>query len=805
MTKHINKNIFSRSFSPKLWQTFILLLLASNLMAQTGTLKGRVYDALNNEALPFVNVVISNTTTGAVTDIDGNFIITGVKPGYVTLSVSFVGYKTYITPELLVSNAKAVEIDIALEQTDQSLDEVVINASPFVKTEESPVSLRSIGVKEIETNPGSNRDISKVIQSFPGVAFTPSNRNDVIVRGGAPSEARYYLDGVEIPNINHFATQGASGGSNGIINSDFIREVNFYAGAFPANRGNALSAVFDFKQIDGNDEKFKFRGTVGASETSFTLDGPLSDKTTVIASVRRSYLQFLFKIIGLPFEPTYNDFQFKSRTRIDAKNEITIIGLGAYDVNKLNTSIENPTEDQRYILNFLPVSKQWNYTLGAVYKHYSENSYQTIVLSRNMLENSAYKYLNNDESSETNKLLEYKSWEIENKLRVEQTTRIGNYKINFGVNGEFAKYTNDTYQKIFVANNLKTVEYSSLLDFFKYGAFGQVSHEFMDNTLTLSLGFRMDGNTYSESMANPFSPRFSASYKLTDDLSINFNTGRYYQTPAYTTLGFRENNKFVNKENNLKYITSDHIIGGFEYRLGETSIFTVESFGKFYQNYPVSITDKISLANRPADFGVVGDEAVTSTGGGRAYGFEVYNQNRFPNKLNLIFSYTFVRSEFENDDESFSPAAWDNKHLLIVTASKDFGKGWNAGVKWRFAGGLPYTPYDLEKSSLRAAWDVRNQPYLDYNNVNGERFAAFHQLDLRIDKSFFLRKTTLRFYIDVQNAYNFKSESQDRVTNSDVNGAVQIDPNDPTKYVLRSIANDGSGTVLPTIGIVIDF
>lgn len=786
----------------------IMLLFAGNLLAQNGVVKGRIFDALNNEPLPFVNVIITNTQVGAISDIDGNFLITGVKPGYITITVSFVGYKTYTTPELLVSNAKAVDIDIALEQTDQNLDEVVVKAQPFVKTEESPVSLRSIGVKEIETNPGANRDISKVIQSFPGVAFTPVNRNDIIVRGGAPSEARYYLDGVEVPNINHFATQGASGGSNGIINTDFIREVNFYAGAFPANRGNALSAVFDFKQIDGNDEKFKFRGTVGASETSFTIDGPLGEKTTLIASARRSYLQFLFDVIGLPFLPTFNDFQFKSRTRIDEKNEITIIGLGAYDVNKLNTGITNPTDDQRYILNFLPASTQWTYTLGAVYKHFSKNSFQTVVFSRNMLDNTATKYRNNDESSDANKLLEYSSWEIENKLRIEQTTRINNYKINFGINGEFSKYTNDTYQQLFIGNTPKTIEYSSLLDFFKYGAFGQLSHEFLNNTLTLSLGVRLDGNTYSESMANPFnqfSPRFSASYKFTDYLSLNFNTGRYYQTPSYTTLGFRENGKFVNKENELKYITSDHIIGGFEVRPWESSIITIEGFLKQYDQYPVSIADKISLANRPADFGVIGDEAVTSTGKGRAYGFEVYNQNRFTNKLNLIISYTFVRSEFENEDGNYTAAAWDNRHLLVVTASQDFGKGWNAGVKWRYAGGLPYTPYDLEKSSLRAAYDVRNQPYLDYTRVNGERFKAFHQLDLRIDKSFYLRKATLRFYLDVQNAYNFKAESQSRLINTDENGMVQIDPNDPNKYVLRTIANDGSGTVLPTIGVVIDF
>ncbi|HQH41927.1 MAG TPA: Plug domain-containing protein, partial [Bacteroidales bacterium] len=217
----------------------------------------------------------------------------------------------------------------------------------------------------IEKNPGGNRDISRVIQAFPGVASTPAYRNDVIVRGGGPSENRFFLDGVEIPNLNHFATQGASGGPVGIINADLIREVNFYSGAFPASRGNALSSVLEFSTIDGNKEKTKFRGSVGASDLALALDGPLTSNTTYFLSARRSYLQFLFSALGLPFLPTYNDFQFKVRSRPDAKNEILIMGLGSLDNSRLNLNA-NETEIQRYILGYLPENKQYSYTFGAV-------------------------------------------------------------------------------------------------------------------------------------------------------------------------------------------------------------------------------------------------------------------------------------------------------------------------------------------------------------------------------------------------------------------------------------------------------
>ena len=177
-----------------------------------------------------------------MTDSLGNYVIENLVPGMYRLQFSIVGYRTCVTPEFRVSSHD-YRIDAELEENQVDLKEIEVVASPFRRSLESPISSRVIGLQEIEKSPGANRDISKVVNSFPGVASAVGNgyRNDLLVRGGGPSENRFYLDGVEIPNINHFSTQGASGGPVGIIDADFIREVNFYTGAFPANRGNALS------------------------------------------------------------------------------------------------------------------------------------------------------------------------------------------------------------------------------------------------------------------------------------------------------------------------------------------------------------------------------------------------------------------------------------------------------------------------------------------------------------------------------------------------------------------------------------
>ncbi|HSO78195.1 MAG TPA: carboxypeptidase-like regulatory domain-containing protein, partial [Bacteroidales bacterium] len=358
----------------------VLISLQSTFAQEnSGVIRGKVIDALSNEPIPFASVVIWNTTVGAMTDFDGNFLFTGVRPGYVEIRASSVGYKPYVSESVMVTNSNEVNFTIPLEATVVAINDVVVKASPFRKKIESPVSARIIGIEEIELNPGGNRDISKVIQSFPGVASTPAFRNDVIVRGGGPNENRFFIDNVEIPYLNHFSTQGASGGPVGIINVDFVRSVDFLSGAFPASRGNAISSVMNFSLIDGNREKKSLRATLGASDLGLTYNGPLGEKGSLIVSARRSYLQFLFGALGLPFLPTYTDFQFKYKVSFDQKNELTVLGLGAKDDFELNLDA-NETEYQRYILGYIPSQEQYSSTVGADYRHFRSNGSDMLVL-----------------------------------------------------------------------------------------------------------------------------------------------------------------------------------------------------------------------------------------------------------------------------------------------------------------------------------------------------------------------------------------------------------------------------------------
>jgi hypothetical protein len=812
----LNKMFFSSvncKTKPRMKHFFslgLLLFAITTLQAQenSGRIKGRVFNSKTNEGVPFATVQIFGTTTGAVTDGDGNFSFTGLKPGFVELRASSVGFKTYISAAVMVTNSNVVSLEIPLEETEISIGEVVVKASPFAKKIETPISARIIGIDEIEKNPGGNRDISKVIQSYPGVASTPAFRNDVIVRGGGPNENRFYVDNVEIPYLNHFSTQGSSGGPIGIINVDFVQSVDFLSGAFPAAKGNALSSILNFTFIDGNKDKMKYRATVGASDLGLTLNGPVGDKGTLLLSARRSYLKFLFSALKLPFLPTYTDFQLKYKIRLDPKNELTILGLGAKDDFSLNLKA-NETEYQRYILDYIPVQEQYSYVFGLVLKHYRDNGYDTWVLSRNYLNNTQYKYENNVEA-DSNKVLDYLSGEGEIKARYERTI-IGEkgLRISYGLGFEYGHYRNSTYRRIYSGTPVdRVIDYDTNLKIGKSGLFGQVSRSFLESKLDLSFGIRTDFNSYSSEMSNPLhqiSPRLSASYALTEKLSLNASIGRYYQLPPYTALGYSTpSGELVNKDN-LKYMIADHFVAGLELIPTESIQLTLEGFYKKYSQYPFSVLDSVPLSSKSADYGIFGDEALKSTSDGRAYGIELLGRFKEFKKINLVFSYTYVRSEFLDLNSRMIPSSWDNKHLFNLTATRRFNRNWDLGLKWRFVGGAPYTPYDVEKSSYKIAWDLQGQGYLDYSKFNSLRLKPFHQLDIRIDKQYFFNKWSLMLYADVQNVYNFQAEQPPiLVRETDSNGNPVTDPSNPLKYSLKYLSNT-TGTVLPTVGVIIEF
>ncbi len=795
---------------------FILFISTSVQAQNLGNLNGFVRKAKNQVPLQGVTIKISGTEKQAITDSNGFYRIRGIETKSYTIEATSIGFKSQQKFDIEVTSGNTLEVNFDMEEEPVELGNIIVKAN-FPKPVGSVNSVQSLNANEIIRYPGANFDMAKVVQSLPGVSGSVGFRNDIIIRGGAPNENVYYLDGVEIPSINHFATQGAAGGPVGMLNVSFLDKVTLHTSAFPAKYDNPLSGVLQFKQRNGNPEKVQGNFRLSASEAAFTTEGPLGKKngnTTFLASVRRSYLQFLFKLIGLPFLPDYWDYQYKVTHKPNKNNEISFIGIGSIDHFSF-LKPKDATLEQLAILDQIPLNSQITNTIGITWRHALERGYWQFVLSRNHLDNRADKFVNNDIGNEANRVLKYKSIEDENRLRYEINFPIGDVQMNAGAQLISTNYNNSTYQR----RAGYTAEYYTEFSMLRYGAFVNGTVKVLDDKLTVTGGVRTDGNNYMQegsALGKNISPRLSLSYALAKGLNANASVARYYKLPTYTILGFKVNNQFVNKD--VDYIRSDHFVGGLEWLPNSTTRITAEGFIKNYSDYPISVSTGVSLANFGGDFGVFGNEKIVSTGKGKASGFELLFQQRLTKNFYGIFSYTFYNSKFSGLDKKLIPSAWDNKHLVSFTGGYRFKHNWEVGVRFRLQGGAPYTPFDTYQS-LENYYFI-TQGVLDYTKINQLRLKAFHAADIRIDKKFNFKKWTFDLFMDIQNAYNNKNPTPSGFTlkrNPDESYATTTGepynpgtfnnpfaPNNRQKGIPVFLPND-SGSILPSIGFVVEF
>jgi len=787
----------------------------------TGKLSGTIYSKKTQQIVPGLTVQVIPGNTKTVSDSLGNFRFSQLKPGAYTLEVSGVGFKTRQLNNIPVTTGNENNIQIEIDELVNQLSNVIVTSrrnSAKAATLESPLSIQRLTTEDIKNNPGGFFDISRVIQSLPGVgggAAGGTFRNDIIIRGGAPSENVFYLDGIEIPIINHFGTQGSGGGPAGILNVLLIEDVRLSTSAFDAKYDNALSSVFQFKQKNGNPNKFQGNIRLSLTESVLTLDGPLSKKTTFVASARKSSLGILANLLNWSFLPNYSDFQFKTTTRINDKTTLTLLGVGAIDRFKFITP-DSLTAENQYVLGNSPTIDQNSYTIGATIKKIIPKGYWNLSISRNFLDNQANKFEDNKNPTEQQRTLKIRSIEAESKIRWDVTKNYDNITLSYGATGQLVRFDNDFFQVLNKSTN--PLIYPSLIiqsktntNFFRYGGFAQIGTRVLNDKLSLSGGLRMDANNLSNSESNPLkqlSPRLSASLAISDVLRFNASYGIYYRLPTYTQLNF-SNSSTGEKTNPGKYIQSTHYVAGFEYLPKNTTRITVEGFYKAYSNYPVSINDGISIANKGLEFGAIGNEPIAQFGKGRAYGFEFFAQQKLTKNFFGVLSYTFYRSEFTGLDNKFVSASWDNRQLISMTAGYKLPKNWEIGLKFRYQGAAPFTPYNEPLS--RANYLAIGSGIFDYSRINSQRLSAFNAADIRIDKKWNFKKTTLDFYIDITNFYGSAAKEADLYTfkRNESNTAFVTTDGKPLmpdgSNAVPVYLNNSQSTILPSIGLIIEF
>jgi hypothetical protein len=750
-----------------------LMILTQNLFAQkeTGTISGIVVDIDSKQPIVGANIILLETNLGAVTNLEGNFTIPNVFVNVYSLKASIIGYASVTKTDIEVRTSKPTHIEFELNEEPIQLNEITVKSEYFTKTPTELISITSFEYEEIRRSPGGFEDVIRALSLLPGVAQADAGRNDLIVRGGAPSENLYIVDGMEIPNINHFGTQGATGGPLSYINLDFVKETLFSSGGFSSEYGDKLSSVLKIDLRNGRNDKLGGKATISASQFGINLEGPLGKNNNFLFSARRSYLDFVFKAAGFSFVPEYYDVLSKANFNLDNNNKISFLFIGAFD----NVKYFNETADQRLDNARILGSDQVQYATGIFYRHLINNGFITLTLNRNYTD-----FKTQQRDTLLNYIFKDYSTEIENSIKADLVYKISAYsEISTGLACKNISFNADILFPYFVTtfgDSLPIHGLNSQNMFTKGSGYVNLNHLFFEK-LRANIGLRLD---YFDQLDKKvyLAPRFSVSYILNELSNLNFSSGTYYQSPSYIWLPPNGNNK------RLTDTRTNQFILGFDHLLREDFLLKLETYYKLYYDYPASlIRPYLVLSNTGAgfsgsddNFSSFGLEPLTSGGSGKSRGVELSFQKKLSDiRCYGILSFSYSKTEFTALDNITRPGAYDQRWILNLSGGYKFDEKWEAGFKFRYASGRPYTPFTNSGSQLVS----------DYLSNN---YKALHSLDLRVDKRWFFEKFTLITYIDVQNIYNNKYANY-----------LRWNPR------TRTAQNDPSIGILPSIGISLEF
>lgn len=753
--------------------TAIILFCVGFLHAQeeqkTGSVVGTVIDKTTNVPIFGANVIVVGTKLGAATDADGNFGINRVPIGMCALRVSAIGYMPFTLTDVVVSVAKPTELTIPLIDAGLEVEAVQVTASYFQKLPDTPLSNLVQSNEEIRRLPGGLEDVVRAISILPGVAQVQAGRNDLIVRGGAPSENLFIIDNIEVPNINHFGTQGASGGPLSFVNLDFVEGTSFSTGGFGSRYGDKLSSVLTINLREGRKDRTGGKATISASQFGTNLEGPLGSSGNFIFSARRSYLDFIFKAAGFGFVPEYWDFLAKVNYHVGKRDHVVVLGIAALD----NVKFFNDSQKQRFDNSRILGSNQNQLVAGASWQHIFENGFSTVTLGQTYVD---YSYGQSD--SLLVPIFKNRSFEYESSLRGDMLFHAAkSTEISFGFLGKIPRVSSEIILRpLFTSfGDSLQVNATYATSALKGALYAQVSQDLGPARFTL--GARID---YFDLIDKKLvsSPRFSTTVPLAGGMNLNASIGKYSQAPSYIWLVANPLNRQLN------FVEATQYIVGVDNIIREDTRISLEAYVKDYSNYPASLVRPyLVLANTGAGYGgsdegfaSFGIDPLTSKGSGQARGIELLAQKKLseiPCYGTMSISYNV--SEFKALDGFARSSSWDQRWIINVGGGYVFGNEWEFSTKFRYATGRPYTPFYP---------DGTQDPGL-YNSI---RIEPNHSLDVRVDRRWSFDNWTLVTYIDIQNVYNRK-------------------PVDIPRYSVqtRMVEQQASIGILPSLGISAEF
>ncbi|HOP06705.1 MAG TPA: TonB-dependent receptor [candidate division Zixibacteria bacterium] len=706
-----------------------------------GTISGRVVDASTRAPLPGASISVIETKLGAVADESGEFTIKRVPVGGYTVRVNSLGYTPLSQPDVIVRSGRITRIEMELKPTLIVIEGVAVSSGYFIEQDDQPASTAEFSGEEIRRAPGSAGDVSRIIGALPSIAKTDDQVNALAVRGGNPSENGFYLDNIEIPNINHFPREGTSVGSLSLINVDLIRDVKFSAGGFPSGFGNRLSSIMELSFREGNREEFDGQASFDLIGLGAVAEGPFpGGKGSWLVSTRKSYLDLLVDIASIELAPEVNDYQGKIVYDLSPAHSLSLVGLAGVSI--MDYTREQAVKDGN---SNYAVTDNNNYTFGLNWRYrWSQQGYSnsSISLQRVKYGSEAYR-------TATDSLLQInRSFEHQANLRNSSFYNISERaQIEFGgdvtyLYDDFDYFANPGVNAL--GEPVSSIDIQKELTATYLGAFASmILHP--GSKLTTTIGLRYDRNDCGDH--THLSPRLSASFDLTDRTSLFTAVGLYYQ--PLTPLVLVQNEEAAK----LEEPQARHYIIGWRHLLAEDTRLTVESYYKDYRRLTMdtSLPQFLVLDADNAEFSAETYEYLTDRGRAKSYGFEATLQKKLAHGIYGLLGFSLSHSEYRDLRGVWRNRVFDNRFIFSAEGGYKPNKHWEFSARWIIAGGRPYTPLNLTESA------AQNRTVLDEFHVNESRYPAYHSLNLRVDHRYYFSGSNLVIYLSLWNAYNHKN------------------------------------------------
>lgn len=751
----------------------------------TGVVSGQVVDMVTQQPIAGATVAVVGTKRGAVTKKDGRFVITKVPAGIYSLKTTLVGYGPDLTNDVVISPGKPATLLIRLTESTVQLEEAVVVSDAFKRDGTAITSTQLLTSEEVRRAPGVQEDVIRAVALLPGVAVAGGGRNDLAVRGGAPFENLFVVDNIEVPNINHFGSQGSSGGPLSLINIALVRDVSLSTGGFGPKYGDRLSSVTNLSLREGNDQRFA--GEVNLSATGFGViaEGPLGEQGSYLFSARRSYLDLVFGLAGFGFIPEYWDFSAKITYNLSANDKLTFLSIGALDQIKFN----NDSADNRYSNSRVTAPSQDQYFSGLTWRRLLPNGYFNVTLGRTFTS-----YNTTQQDSLENIVFNTTSYEGDNSLRGDLVLLpSSDLEINAGAIVRYASnlaydITLPGFARLNQAGVPTPLRVDTSFTALRAGVYGQIDWMVTDR-LKVVLGGRGEYYGFLANDKLVVAPRATISYLIAPEMTVRLGGGRYYQAPQFIWLVGDASNSST-----LRPLRADQAILGWEWIATEDLKIQVEAYYKVYGSYPIR-TFRPQAVISPAGFDDIyndipfGLEPLSTEGTGVAYGLEFFVQKKLSAALPIygLASISLNRTEFTAADGVARLGAFDSPIIGSIAVGWRPSAEWEISSKLRLSRGLPTTPYiTTPERAAETGFPIGSLDFAYYNQ--GDRLPFFYALDARIDKRWFFSGWQLIAYIDVQNVTGRRNSTAVRF-NQQTNAA----------------ETDQSIGLLPSIGLNIQF